>query len=146
MLLRAAEHDEIWHAGDWGDLAVFDTLSAVNPVMGVYGNIDGQDIRSCCPKERSFSCEDVRVYMTHICGYPGRYNNQVLERIQTTKPNIVIAGHSHILKVMYDKKLGHLHLNPGAAGTHGFHQIRTMLSFEIAGNDIRNMKVLEYPK
>ncbi|MCB9246172.1 MAG: metallophosphoesterase family protein [Flavobacteriales bacterium] len=146
ILSRAAEHDQIWHAGDWGSIGVFEKLSELRPVRGVYGNIDGQDIRACCPKELSFSCEGVQVYMTHICGYPEHYNAQAKMRILQERPQIVVAGHSHILKVMYDKKLAHLHLNPGAAGKHGFHRIRTMLSFEIDGNDIRNMNVLEYPK
>lgn len=146
MLSQAARHDEIWHAGDWGAVEVYDRLSQLKPLRGVYGNIDGQALRLTCPEELLFPCEGFLVYMRHICGYPEHYNPTALRRIRESQPGIVVAGHSHILKVMYDQGLQHLHLNPGAAGRHGFHKVRTMLSFVLDASDIREMKVLEYPK
>jgi putative phosphoesterase len=142
----AKEHDEVWHAGDWGDAKVYDRLAEIKPVRGVYGNIDGQDIRSENPKGRFFTIEDCKVLMTHIGGYPKRYKPEFKARIVKEKPHLVITGHSHILKVMYDQELQHLHINPGAAGIYGFHQVRTMVSIEISGSKIENARIIELKK
>ena len=135
--------DEVWHAGDFGDIAVADTLAAFKPLRGVYGNIDGQDIRATYPEHLRFTCESVEVWMTHIGGYPGRYSPQVKQAIQQTPPKLFISGHSHILKVMFDQKLQCLHLNPGAAGKQGWHKVRTLLRFSIDDNRIENLEVIE---
>lgn len=135
--------DEIWHAGDFGDMAVADTLSAFKPLKGVFGNIDGSVIRNSYPENLRFRCEAVNVWMTHIGGYPGRYSLQVKQEIQRHPPQLFISGHSHILKVMYDQKLQCLHLNPGAAGKQGWHKVRTLLRFSIDGNRIENLEVIE---
>ena len=135
--------DEIWHAGDFGDISVADTLAGFRPLRGVYGNIDGQDIRKIYPEHLRFECEQLTVWMTHIGGYPGRYNPQVKKEIQLHPPKLFICGHSHILKVMYDQKLQCLHLNPGAAGKQGWHKVRTLLRFSIDENRIENLEVVE---
>jgi len=135
--------DEIWHAGDIGDLNVTDTIKNLKPLRGVYGNIDDATARLEFPLHNRFLCEQVDVWITHIGGYPGKYNINIREEIKKNPPKIFIAGHSHILKVQYDKKLQSLHLNPGAAGKHGFHKVRTMLRFEIDGSDIKNMEIIE---
>ncbi|MFT5723119.1 MAG: putative phosphoesterase [Bacteroidia bacterium] len=139
-------HDEIWHAGDWGVVSLYDELAAINTVRGVYGNIDGHDIRSDNPKGRCFTVEGVKVLMTHIGGYPKRYNAVFKQRIFREKPNLVITGHSHILKVLFDKTLNHLHINPGAAGIEGIHKVRTMVSIEVHEGKISNAKVIELKK
>ncbi len=139
-----AECDEVWHAGDFGGASVIDLLAGWDkPLRLVWGNIDDHEVRAMCPKDLFFQCEGKSVFMTHIAGYPGRYNGRVRKLIIEQKPDIVICGHSHILKVIYDKQLEHLHLNPGAAGRHGFHKIRTALRFTIDGNDVRDMQVIE---
>ena len=135
--------DEVWHAGDIGDLSVTDTLKSLKPLRGVYGNIDDDKARMEFPLHNRFLCEDVDVWITHIGGYPGKYNQNIRTEIQNNPPKVFICGHSHILKVQFDKKLGLLHMNPGACGTHGFHQVRTMLRFEIDGDKIQNMEVIE---
>lgn len=135
--------DEIWHAGDFGDMAVADTLSAFKPLRGVYGNIDGPVIRNAYPENLRFMCEAVDVWMTHIGGYPGRYSPQVKQQIRLQPPQLFICGHSHILKVMYDQKLQCLHLNPGAAGKQGWHKVRTLLRFSIDDNRIENLEAIE---
>ncbi|WP_262250217.1 metallophosphoesterase family protein [Parapedobacter soli] len=135
--------DEIWHAGDFGNIAVADTLAAFKPLRGVYGNIDGHEIRTVYPEHLRFSCEEVDVWITHIGGYPGRYSPQVKPVIQKDPPRLFICGHSHILKVIYDQKLQCLHLNPGAAGKHGWHKVRTLLRFSIDENRIENLEVIE---
>lgn len=141
-----ANVDEIWHAGDFGSEEVSDKLSGFKPLRGVYGNIDGQDIRMIHPLHQRFKCEDVDVWMTHIGGYPGRYEQYVKPGIFNNPPDLFISGHSHILKIIYDKKLGFLHMNPGAAGFKGFHKVMTALRFEIHGSDIRNLEVWEIPR
>lgn len=138
-----ANVDEIWHAGDLGDIKVLDEIKAFKPVRAVYGNIDGMDIRQEVPLTQEFMCEDVKVYMIHIGGYPGKYERQVKHELELKRPKIFISGHSHILKVMYDKQLDLLHLNPGACGISGFHAVRTALRFVIEGNDIKDMEVVE---
>ena len=136
--------DEVWHAGDIGDLNVTDTIKKLKPLRAVYGNIDNSKARAEFPEHNRFMCEDVDVWMTHIGGYPPRYNNRVRDELQANPPNIFISGHSHILKVMPDKKLDLLHINPGAIGTHGFHKARTMVRFEIEGKQIKNLEVIEF--
>jgi uncharacterized protein len=135
--------DEIWHAGDMGNIEVAHKLSEIKPFKGVYGNIDGQDVRTVYPKELRFTCENVDTWITHIGGYPGRYNPEIKERISANPPKLFICGHSHILKVIYDKKLNLLHINPGAAGKYGLHQIITAIRFVINGNDIKDLEILE---
>ena len=135
--------DEIWHAGDIGSVAVTDALSEVAPVRGVHGNIDGTELRALFPLDKKFTIEGVKVWITHIGGYPGRYSPRVRRLIDTDTPKLFISGHSHILKVMPDKKKGLLHMNPGAIGKQGFHQVRTMLRFSITDADIHDLEVVE---
>ena len=137
------ECDEVWHAGDFGNLAVADALAAFKPLKGVYGNIDGQDIRAVYPEHLRFTCEGVDVWITHIGGRPGRYSPQVKAAIHHHPPTLFICGHSHILRVMYDEKLQCLHLNPGAAGKQGWHNVRTLLRFSISGKRIESLEVVE---
>ncbi len=135
--------DEIWHVGDIGGADVADILSSFKPLRAVYGNIDDQKVRLMFPKVNIFTIENVKVMMTHIGGYPNHYEPGVKELIIKEKPNIFISGHSHILKVMNDHKLGLLHINPGAAGNTGFHKVITMLRFQIDGSEIKNMELYE---
>lgn len=138
------EHvDEIWHAGDIGNVATADRLAAFKPMKAVYGNIDGQDIRISYPQHARFMCEQVDVWMTHIGGYPGYYDRSVKPAIFKNPPKLFISGHSHILKVIYDQKLNLLHLNPGAAGRKGFHKVQTAMRFVIDGEDIRELEIWE---
>lgn len=146
-IIRAAkESDELWHAGDWGDISLSDCLSKLVPIRGVYGNIDGAEIRKTYPKELFFELDKLKVYMTHIGGYPGRYQREVKNRLIETKPDLFISGHSHILKVMRDNALGLMHFNPGAIGLKGFHRKRTMLRFSIDAGTISDLRVIEYDK
>lgn len=138
--------DEVWHAGDIGVLEVTDTIKKIKPLRAVYGNIDDAEARKEFPLHNRFMCEDVAVWITHIGGYPGKYNPAIGEELRKNAPNLFIAGHSHILKVMHDKKYDLLFMNPGAIGLYGFHQVRTMLRFSIEGNAIKNLEVIEYPK
>lgn len=138
--------DEIWHAGDFGNGLIAEELSQFKPLRGVYGNIDGYDIRSVFPEKNYFHCEDVRVYMQHIGGYPKRYAPGVKDNIRNHKVQLFISGHSHILKVMYDQELQCLHMNPGAAGKQGWHKIRTAIRFVVDGSDIKDCEVIEFPK
>ena len=135
--------DEVWLAGDWGSMDVVHRLQAFKPVRGVWGNIDGQDIRQLFPRHNRFRCEEVDVWMTHIGGYPGRYDRSVMPDIFQQPPRLFISGHSHILKVKYDRSLGLLHINPGAAGRYGFHLVQTLVRFEIDGSNIQNLEVIE---
>ncbi|MEZ4778365.1 MAG: metallophosphoesterase family protein [Flavobacteriaceae bacterium] len=144
ILRYAAQADEVWHAGDIGDLAVTDAIQKVKPLKAVYGNIDDAKARKEFPLDNRFFCEGVEVWMTHIGGYPGRYDRRIFAEITKNPPKLFISGHSHILKVMPDKKLRLLHMNPGAAGKHGFQKVRTMLRFEIEGVDIKNLEVIEF--
>ncbi|HEY1008746.1 MAG: metallophosphoesterase family protein [Daejeonella sp.] len=138
--------DEIWHAGDFGDIRVADALAGFKPFKGVYGNIDGQDIRRVYPQHLKFRCEEVKVWMTHIGGYPGKYDLKIRKEIHQDPPGLFICGHSHILKVMYDKNIACLHLNPGAAGKYGWHKVRTLLRFCISDEKIHNLDVIELAK
>ena len=135
--------DEIWHAGDIGSLDVYDKLTKLSNVKAVYGNIDNHKIRIGLKSELFFKCEGVNIYMTHIGGYPGKYSKGIKEKIEKTNPNIFICGHSHILKIMNDKKNKLLFLNPGAAGNHGVHKVKTIIKFDIDDKEIRNLKIIE---
>ena len=135
--------DEVWHAGDIGDLVVTDTIKKLKPLRAVFGNIDNHEARKEFPLNNRFFCEGVDVWITHIGGYPGKYNIAIREEIKKNPPKLFICGHSHILKVQFDKQLNLLHMNPGAAGKHGFHQVRTMLRFEIDGDKIQQLEVIE---
>ncbi|MGX1638977.1 metallophosphoesterase family protein [Sphingobacterium sp. NPDC055431] len=135
--------DEIWHAGDFGSMEVIEKLDAFKPLRAVYGNIDDKDIRLKFPEHLRFHSEQVDVWMTHIGGYPGKYSPLVKPEILNNPPKLFITGHSHILKVQFDPKLQLLHLNPGAAGKQGWHQIRTAMRFEINGDKIENLEVIE---
>ncbi len=138
--------DEIWHAGDFGDLSLIEKLKEIKPIRGVYGNIDGTDIRTEFPEILRFDCEGVDVLMTHIGGYPGNYAPPIRTIMNTKPPKLFISGHSHILKIIFDKKHNCLHLNPGAAGRHGFHKIISMLRFTIDGSNIKDMEVVEFAR
>lgn len=135
--------DEIWHAGDIGTTEVADRLSEFKRLRAVFGNVDGQELRLMFPKIQIFNVEDVKVVMTHIGGYPGRYETGMTLLLASEKPDIFISGHSHILKVMRDPAMNLLHINPGAAGNSGFHKVITMVRFQIDGKDISNMEVYE---
>jgi putative phosphoesterase len=138
--------DEIWHAGDFGNIELADKLAAFKPLRGVYGNIDGTDVRQVYPEHLRFMCEKVDVWMTHIGGYPDRYAPDVKREIYTKPPGLFISGHSHILKVIYDKKINCLHLNPGAAGKQGWHKVRTLIRFSITDEKIHTLDVIELHK
>jgi len=138
-----SECDEIWHAGDIGSEELASNLASIKPLRAVYGNIDGHSIRQQYSKVAHFKVEDVNVMMTHIGGYPGRYDPSIRAELYDTKPQIFVAGHSHILKVMYDKNLNCLHINPGAAGISGFHLVRTLIRFSIDKADIKDLEVVE---
>lgn len=138
--------DEVWHAGDIGDLVVTDEIKKLKPLRAVYGNIDNDKARLEFPLNNRFFCEGVDVLITHIGGYPGKYNQAIREELKNNPPKLFICGHSHILKVQFDKTLNLLHMNPGAAGISGFHQVRTMLRFEIDGEQIKALEVIEMEK
>ena len=144
---RVFEHffdrDEIWHAGDIGTLEVTDKLKSFKTLRAVFGNIDGYEIRKEFPQYNRFQCEEISVLLTHIGGYPGKYSREVIPKIFYQPPKLFVCGHSHILKVQYDKQLDMLCINPGAAGLYGFHSVRTLLKFEINGSRIQNMQVIE---
>ena len=146
ILKHVAKADEVWHAGDIGNLEVTDAIKKLKPLRAVYGNIDNAEARSEFPLDLRFMCEGVAVWITHIGGYPGRYNQRIRDAIREHPPRLFICGHSHILKVMNDKKLKLLHMNPGAIGKHGFHKARTMLRFEIDGKEIKNLEVIEFER
>lgn len=138
--------DEIWHAGDVGQISVIEQLKELGTLRGVYGNIDGQDIRQEFPEHQVFELESKKIWMTHIGAYPPRYNPTIRKQLEVIKPHIFICGHSHILKVIPDKKLNLLHINPGAAGHHGFHKVRTLLRFSIDEGNIHSMEAVDLGK
>ena len=138
--------DEVWHAGDIGDLVVTDTIKKIKPLRAVFGNIDNNEARLEFPLHNRFIIDGVDVWITHIGGYPDKYSPAIREEIRKNPPKLFISGHSHILKVQFDKKLNLIHMNPGAAGKHGFHQIRTMLRFEIQNGKIENLEAIELGK
>ncbi len=143
ILEHAREADEVWHAGDIGSLDVTDSLSAVCTLRAVYGNIDNALIRRCFPLNLRFSAEGLDVWMTHIGGYPRHYAPGIRTEINRNPPGLFICGHSHILKAMPDPALGLLHLNPGAAGFHGFHTVRTLMRFRVEAGKVRDLEVIE---
>jgi uncharacterized protein len=140
--------DEIWHAGDFGtiDLATQLIKESGRQIKGVYGNIDGNDIRTIYPEQLVFMCEEVKVMMRHIGGSPPKYNPETRKELALHQPQLFISGHSHILKVMYDDKINCLHMNPGAVGKHGWHKVRTLIRFVIDGKDMKDCKVIELGK
>lgn len=140
------ECDEIWHAGDIGTTKVSDSLAAFKPFKAVYGNIDGNELRKMHPAVQRFQCEETDVLMIHIGGYPGKYSPEALKEIKTMPPKLFVCGHSHILKVMYDKKYNLLHMNPGSAGNNGFHKVKTLLRFTIDGVQIKDLEAIEIGK
>lgn len=138
--------DEIWHAGDFGSYELVEQLRRFKPLRGVYGNIDGSDIRAELDEQLVFECEKVRVLMRHIGGAPPRYNPETRNELAINRPNLFISGHSHILKVVYDEKIACLHMNPGAAGNQGWHKVRTLIRFVIDAEDMRDCEVIELGK
>lgn len=138
--------DEIWHAGDFGNIETLDAIAEFKPTRAVCGNVDGGVMRRIYPMTLDFKCEQMHVLMTHIGGYPGHYDSRIAPTIDAVKPDIFIAGHSHILKIIYDRNKSLLHLNPGGAGVYGIHTVRTALRFEIDGKNIRNMAIGQWPK
>lgn len=138
-----AECDEVWHAGDFGPVEILDRLKEFKPVRGVFGNIDGAQIRAELPRDAVWDCEGVPVYMTHIGGYPGHYEPRVKRALAMRKPGLFICGHSHIAKVIRDPALGLVHMNPGACGHHGWHQVRTLLRFTITSGKIGGVELIE---
>lgn len=138
--------DQVWHAGDIGDINVMDSLKEVSNVKAVHGNIDNNIIRKEYSENLRFKCEEVDVWITHIGGYPGRYSKKIKNIINDNPPDLFICGHSHILKVINDKKLNLLHINPGAIGKQGFHKVRTMVRFEISKKEINNLEIIEFKK
>ena len=138
--------DEVWHAGDIGNLTVTDEIKKLKPLRAVFGNIDDDKARMEFPLNNRFWCEEVDVLITHIGGYPGKYNQAIRSELQSNPPKLFICGHSHILKVQFDKTLNLLHMNPGAAGISGFHQVRTMLRFVIDGAQIKDLEIIEMEK
>jgi len=146
IIQYAKQSDETWHAGDIGELKVTDELKKVTTLRAVHGNIDNNKIRAEYPENLRFQIEEMKIWITHIGGYPNKYNQRIRQEIYTNPPDIFICGHSHILKVINDKKLDCLHINPGAIGKHGFHQVRTMIRFEIMKNKIQNLEVIEFKR
>lgn len=143
ILDHVMDCDEVWHAGDIGSVEVSEKLGKLKPLRAVYGNIDGQDLRSMHPEELFFDCEGMRILIIHIGGYPGAFVPKARKKIESLRPDIFICGHSHILKVIPDPKHKLLHMNPGAAGKHGFHKIRTLLKFSIDKGKIQNLEAVE---
>lgn len=146
ILKYVNQADEVWHAGDIGDLIVTDTIKKIRPLRAVFGNIDDDKARLEFPLHNRFKCENLEVLITHIGGYPGKYHSRILNELTSNPPKLFICGHSHILKVMFDKKLNLLHMNPGAAGISGFHTVRTMLRFVIDNDQIKDLEIIEIGK
>ncbi len=143
ILTYCAQADEVWHVGDIGSLKVTQEIKKVSTLRAVFGNIDNKDIRSEFPLDLKFTVEGVTVWMTHIGGYPSRYNQRIKTKLFLNPPKLFISGHSHILKVQFDKKLQLLHMNPGAVGNYGFHKVKTMLRFIIDKKEIKNLEIIE---
>ena len=135
--------DEIWHAGDIGSIEIAERLEAIHPLMAVHGNVDGGDLRRLFPEKLRWRCEQVEVMMKHIGGYPGNYDRSVASTLFASPPQLFISGHSHILKVQYDKRLHLLHINPGAAGIQGWQKVRTLIRFTIDGIEVKDLEVIE---
>ncbi len=143
LIKHIKEADEVWHGGDIGALELCKEIEKLKPFKAVFGNIDDNDIRANYPENLFFDCENTPVFITHIGGYPGKYPAKIKQLLVQYKPKLFICGHSHILKVMYDKELDLLHINPGACGVHGFHKVKTAIRFEIDAADIKNLAVIE---
>ena len=143
FLPHLEDANEIWHAGDIGDIKVLENLEKTTKVRAVYGNIDNHIVRSATKEFINFKCEEVNVLITHIGGYPGKYSKGIIEKIQKLRPKLFICGHSHILKVIFDKRFKLLHMNPGAAGNYGIHKVKTILKFKIDKENITDLKVIE---
>lgn len=135
--------DEIWHAGDIGSMDIITRLEEICPVRAVTGNIDGGELRRCFPNVLRWQCEEAEIMMTHIGGYPGRYDVRIRQQLMQNPPDLFISGHSHILKVLYDKNLSLLHINPGAAGIQGWQQVRTLVRFTVEGKNFKDLEVIE---
>ena len=146
IIQYAKESDETWHAGDIGELKVVDEIKKVTTLRAVHGNIDNSKIRAEYAEDLRFKIEDMKIWITHIGGYPNKYNQRIRQEIYNDPPDIFICGHSHILKVINDNKLDLLHINPGAIGKHGFHQVRTMIRFQIIKSKIQNLEVIEFKR
>ena len=146
ILFHFEDCDEIWHAGDFGNIEVLQLLQNFKPLKGVYGNIDSKEIKLECPLIQSFHIEGMEILMIHIGGYPGHYSKSIKELFMKKKYDIFLCGHSHILKIMNDHTYNILTINPGAAGIHGFHQVRTIMKFDIDYGKVLNMKVIELGK
>ncbi|MEM1134528.1 MAG: metallophosphoesterase family protein [Bacteroidota bacterium] len=146
MLQYFKDCDEIWHAGDLGSLEVVEQIQRFKTLKAVYGNIDDATIRSVCPEEQFFICAGLKIYIIHIGGYPPKYTNKLKKRLDTLQPDVFVCGHSHILKIIPDRERNLLHLNPGAAGNHGFHKVRTMLRFAIKESRVCDMELIELGK
>ena len=142
ILKYASEADEIWHCGDFG-FGVAEELEKIKPLRGVFGNIDEARMRAEFPEVLAFDCEDLKVLMIHIGGYPGKYSSLAKKEIAEKKPGLFISGHSHILKAIFDNKNQLLHLNPGACGKSGWHKVRTMMRFQVEGKEIKNLEIIE---
>ena len=138
--------DLLFHAGDIGNMETADALSAFKPLIAVYGNIDGSDVRAVYPEIQRVDCEDVDILMTHIGGYPGRYERKIYPILKNFPPKLWISGHSHILKVMFDKTLQILHINPGAMGNSGIHQVKTAVRLVVEGKEMKNLEIFEMPR
>jgi uncharacterized protein len=143
ILKQMESCDEIWHAGDFGNAKIAEQLNAVKPLKGVYGNIDGYDVRSQYPEKLVWNCEEVTVFMTHIGGYPKKYVPGIKQALIQNAAKLFICGHSHILKIIYDDQINCLHINPGAAGNQGWHKVRTIVRFTIDGKQIKDCEVIE---
>lgn len=146
IIQYAKESDETWHAGDIGELKVVDEIKKVTTLRAVHGNIDNSKIRAEYAENLRFKIEDMKIWITHIGGYPNNYNLRIRQEINSNPPDIFICGHSHILKVINDNKLNLLHINPGAIGKHGFQQVRTMIRFQIMKSKIQNLEVIEFKR
>ena len=146
IIQYAKESDETWHAGDIGELKVVDEIKKVTTLRAVHGNIDNSKIRAEYAENLRFKIEDMKIWITHIGGYPNKYNLRIRQEINSNPPDVFICGHSHILKVINDNKLNLLHINPGAIGKHGFHQVRTMIRFQIMKSKIQNLEVIEFKR
>lgn len=143
LLKHIEQADEVWHGGDIGPIDLCCEIKKLKPLRAVFGNIDGQDIRNEYPENLIFDCEELKVLITHIGGYPGKYPARVKSLIEQHRPSLFICGHSHILKVMFDKHYNLLHINPGACGVHGFHRVKTAVRFEVEGKEIKQLAVIE---
>ena len=146
IIQYAKESDETWHAGDIGELNVVDEIKKVTTLRAVHGNIDNSKIRAEYAENLRFKIEDMKIWITHIGGYPNKYNLRIRQEINSDPPDVFICGHSHILRVIKDEKLNLLHMNPGAIGIKGFHKVRTMLRFNISNGNINNLEVIEYKR